>query len=42
MLSNKEKVYLRIANDRGWTYAKNPVDNAVLFEEIKGEVAVDT
>lgn len=41
VLSNKEKVFLRIANDRGWTYARNPHDNSVLFEEIHGEVAED-
>lgn len=42
VLSNKEKVFLRIANDRGWTYARNPSDDSVLFEEIGGEVADDT
>lgn len=41
VLSNKDCVFLRIANDRGWTYARNPADNAVLFEEINGEVAED-
>lgn len=41
VLSNKDKVYLRIANDRGWTYANNVPDNAILFEEIKGDVATD-
>ncbi|CAN0100971.1 unnamed protein product [Scytosiphon promiscuus] len=42
VLTNKEKVYLRIANDRGWTYAKNPADDSVLFEEISGDIAQDT
>ncbi|CAM9178970.1 unnamed protein product, partial [Hapterophycus canaliculatus] len=42
VLTNKEKVFLRIANDRGWTYAKNPVDDSTLFEEISGDVAEDT
>ena len=41
MLSNNDKVFLRIANDRGWTYARDPVNKAVLFEEIQGEVAPD-
>lgn len=44
VLTNKEKVYLRIANERGWTYAKNPGDvaDSVLFEEISGDIAEDT
>lgn len=42
VLSNKEKVFLRIANDRGWTYARNPVDDSILFEQISGEIVADT
>lgn len=41
-LTNKEKVFLRLADDRGWTYIKDPVDNAVLFEEARGKITVDT
>lgn len=42
VLSNQDSVFLRIANDRGWTYAHNPGDkNSVLFEKISGEVAED-
>lgn len=41
VLTNKEKVFLRIANDRGWTYAKNPGDDSTLFEEISGDIAED-
>lgn len=41
-LANKERVFLRLADDRGWTYVRNPVDNAVLFEEASGKIAVDT
>eukprot|EP00903_Cladosiphon_okamuranus_P006607 g6454.t1 len=41
VLTNKEKVFLRIANDRGWTYAKSPADDSTLFEEINGEIAPD-
>lgn len=41
VLTNKEKVFLRIANDRGWTYAKNPADDSTLFEEISGDIAED-
>eukprot|EP00752_Nemacystus_decipiens_P009414 g8417.t1 len=41
VLTNKEKVFLRIANDRGWTYAKNPADDSMLFEEISGDIAED-
>lgn len=41
VLTNKEKLFLRIANDRGWTYAKNPTDGSTLFEEISGDVAKD-
>ncbi|CAM9166452.1 unnamed protein product [Ascophyllum nodosum] len=42
VLTNKDRVYLRIANDRGWTFAKNPSDNTVLFDEMKGDVDADT
>ncbi|CBJ30507.1 conserved unknown protein [Ectocarpus siliculosus] len=41
-LTNKETEFLRIGNDRGWTYAKNPADGSTLFEEIDGEVVPDT
>ncbi|CAM9142326.1 unnamed protein product [Ectocarpus sp. 6 AP-2014] len=41
-LTNKETEFLRIGNDRGWTYAKNPSDGSTLFEEIDGEVVPDT
>lgn len=41
VLSNRKKVFLRLANDRGWTYAENPDDGSVLFEEINGEFAHD-
>lgn len=41
VLTNKEKVFLRVANDRGWTYAKNPSDDSTLFEEINGDIAED-
>ncbi|CAM9932796.1 unnamed protein product [Scytosiphon promiscuus] len=38
VISNKEtkKVFLRLADDRGWTYAEDPQDGSVLFEEIGG------
>eukprot|EP00903_Cladosiphon_okamuranus_P011132 g10508.t1 len=36
VLSNRKKVFLRLANDRGWTYAANPEDGSVLFEEMDG------
>ncbi|CAM9144262.1 unnamed protein product [Ectocarpus sp. 12 AP-2014] len=42
ILTNKETEFLRIGNDRGWTYAKNPADDSTLFEEIDGEVVPDT
>lgn len=41
VLSNSDKVFLRIANDRGWTYARDPANKSVLFEEIQGEVEED-
>lgn len=43
VISNKEtkKVFLRLADDRGWTYAENPQDGSVLFEEIGGEFITD-
>lgn len=42
VLSNQDMVFLRIANDRGWTYAHNPSDKqSVLFEKIAGEVEDD-
>lgn len=41
VLSNNNKVYLRIANNRGWTVAKNPEDDSVLFEESSGEFTED-
>ncbi|CAM9169756.1 unnamed protein product [Laminaria digitata] len=40
-MSNKGKIYLRIASNRGWMHALNPSDDSALFEEIKGEVAAD-
>lgn len=41
VLTHKDKLFLRIANDRGWTYAKNPSNDSTLFEEINGDVAED-
>lgn len=41
-LTNKDKVFLRLADDRGWTCVRNPAGNAVLFEEASGTIAVDT
>jgi len=41
VLTHKDKSFLRIANDRGWTYAKNPADDETLFEEIDGDIAED-
>ncbi|CAM9751152.1 unnamed protein product, partial [Sphacelaria rigidula] len=33
--------YLRLANDRGWTYARSPTDGSVLFEDYAGSVSED-
>ncbi|CAM9355556.1 unnamed protein product [Discosporangium mesarthrocarpum] len=41
VLAKDNATYLRIASDRGWTYAKNPGDQTILFEEISGEVVDD-
>eukprot|EP00752_Nemacystus_decipiens_P008749 g7810.t1 len=41
-LTVKEKIFLRLADDRGWTHVRNLVGNSVLFSEISGELIEDT
>ncbi|CAM9404383.1 unnamed protein product, partial [Ectocarpus fasciculatus] len=42
VLSSEDVTFLRLANDRGWTYARSPLDGSVLFEDLAGGVAEDT
>lgn len=41
VLSHEGKVFLRIANDRGWTYADSPEDGSVLFDKVASEISED-
>lgn len=42
VLSSEGSTFLRLANDRGWTYARSPSDGGVLFEDLAGGVSEDT
>ena len=42
VLSSEGLTFLRLANDRGWTYARCPTDGGVLFEDLAGGVSEDT
>ncbi|CAM9137864.1 unnamed protein product [Ectocarpus sp. 12 AP-2014] len=42
VLSSEGVTFLRLANDRGWTFARSPADGSVLFEDLAGGVAEDT
>lgn len=41
VLVAEELTFLRLANNRGWTLARSPVDGSVLFEDLAGSVAED-
>lgn len=42
VLSREGKVFLRITDDRGWTYAQDPDNSRILFEMVEGDVTEDT
>lgn len=42
VLSSEGATFLRLANDRGWTYARSPTEGSVLFEDLAGGVSKDT
>eukprot|EP00903_Cladosiphon_okamuranus_P015046 g13919.t2 len=42
VMSSEGLTFLRLANDRGWTYARSPTDGGVLFEDLAGGVSEDT
>lgn len=41
VFSADDLTYLRLANERGWTYARSPTDGSVLFEDYAGSVSED-
>ncbi|CAM9581772.1 unnamed protein product [Pylaiella littoralis] len=41
VLSSDGLSFLRLANDRGWTYGRSPADGSVLFEDLAGGVSED-
>ncbi|CAM9871775.1 unnamed protein product [Phaeothamnion confervicola] len=41
VLERNGVTFLRIADDRGWTFTRHSTDNTVLFEEISGEIVED-
>eukprot|EP00904_Undaria_pinnatifida_P011109 jgi/Undpi1/7128/HiC_scaffold_22.g09602.m1 len=42
VLSSGSLTFLRLANNRGWTYARSPTNGDVLFEDLAGGVSEDT
>lgn len=43
VLTNKDRVFFRIADERGWTHARDPADGKTsMFDEVPGQLTEDT
>lgn len=41
VLAAEDLTFLRLANNRGWTFARSPTDGSVLFEDFAGGLSED-